>query len=303
MNKRFLLSIVVSAFILVFMFWRVLNFQEFVTALSLVSIPLFFSSDIPYLAQASLMGYRLSWAMRKYTYQTISWKDGFFAHLFGMLGSDFSVGRTAYLGASLPFKSKLAGNVGVLSSLIVVDVIVKAVLAMVSALYFFQFFGLSVNSILILFALAVVIGGGIFFVILFNPRSVEFIGKVPFVGKTLVPHYIEFRVALKELKGNLVYLASFSLLGWILRGFEWWILGQAIGIDLSWFTWLMLHPILTLVRLIPVTVTGLGIFELTLIGLFPAISASKLVTFGILDMLNNVFVDVFGLKAVWRMKK
>jgi len=303
MNKRFVLSIVISIAILGFIFWKILNFQQFVTALATVSIPLFFASDIPYLIQACLMGYRLSWAMSKYSYQKVSFKDGLFAHLFGMLGSDFSVGRTAYLSASLPFKSKLAGNVGVLSALIVVDVIVKASLGIVSALYFVYFFQMNVSPILMLFAVAVIIGGGLFFTILLNPKSIVVIGRIPYIGKRVVPHYVEFRIALEELRGSLLFLSLFPFVGWLLRGLEWWILGTAVGLNFNYFTWLMLHPLLTLVRLIPVTVTGLGAFELTLIALFPSANPSMLVTFGILDMINNSFVDVFGLKAVWGMKK
>ncbi len=302
LNKRFLLSILVSIVILGLIFWQVINFQDFLSALTLVSIPLFFASDIPYVIQSVIMGYRLSWAMKKSGVET-SWKDGWLAHLFGMLGSDFSVGRTAYLSASLPFKSALAGNIGTVSALIVVDVMVKAGLGIISALYFFGFFGLGINPLLLLFAVAVILAGGIFFVLIFNPRSIRYVRKIPYAGKIIMPYYTQFKTALESLKGHLFYLCLFPLMGWVLRGFEWWILGYAVGINMSFFTWFMLHPLLTLVRLVPVTVTGLGIFELTLIGTFPNIVASKLVTFGILDMINNSFVDVFGLLSLKRIRK
>ena len=296
-NKRSVLAILVSICLIAFIFWRILNFQEFVVALFQVSIPLFFASDIPYLIQAGLMGCRLSWAMNKSGVKTC-WKESFFIHLFGMFGSDFSAGRVAYLSASLLFKSGLAGSLGTLLTLVIVDGIVKAGLAVASVLYLSGFLGLSVGPALLLFPFSVIAGGGILFSVLINQRFVKLMAKLPFIGKSIVPYYVQFKTALESLKSSLLYLACFTFIGWFLRGCEWYILGQAVGISFSFLTWLMLHPIITFVRMVPVTINGLGIFELTLIGLFPSTSSSKLVAFGILDMINNVFIDIFGLKAV-----
>jgi uncharacterized membrane protein YbhN (UPF0104 family) len=302
LNKRFLLSVAVSIFILCILFSKFLNFEEFLVALSSVSILLFLASDIPYLVQAVLMGYRLSWAMRRSGVEA-GWKDGFFAHLFGMLGSDFSVGRTGYLLSSLPFKSKLAGNIGVVSALTVIDVIAKAIFGTISAFFLIYFFGLSINPILFLFAVTVILGGIIFFTLIASQKSIEIVSNIPLLGKKILPYYQDFRSSLESLRGSLLFLFIFPLLGWFLRGLEWNILGYAVGITFPFHIWLMLHPLLTLVRLIPVTVTGLGVFEATLIVLFPDINSENLAVFGILDMVNNSLVDMFGLFSLWKMRK
>jgi uncharacterized membrane protein YbhN (UPF0104 family) len=301
LNKRFLLSVAVSIFILYILFSKILNFEEFLTALSSVSILLFLASDIPYLIQAVLMGYRLSWAMRRSGVEA-GWKDSFFAHLFGMLGSDFSVGRTGYLLSSLPFKSKLAGNIGVVSALTVIDVIAKAILGTISAVFLIYLFGLSINPVLFLFAATVFLGGIMFFALIASQKSIKIVSKIPLLGKKILPYYQDFRSSLESLRGSLLFLFIFPLLGWLLRGLEWNILGYAVGINFPFHIWLMLHPLLTLVRLIPVTVTGLGVFEATLIVLFPEINPETLAVFGILDMINNSLVDMFGLFSLWRMR-
>lgn len=301
MNKRFLLSVAVSIFILYILFSKFLNFEEFLTALSSVSILLFLASDIPYLIQAVLMGYRLSWAMRRSGVEA-GWKDSFFAHLFGMLGSDFSVGRTGYLLSSLPFKSKLAGNIGVVSALTVIDVIAKAIFGTISAVFLIYLFGLSINPVLFLFAATVFLGGIMFFTLIASQKSIKIVSKIPLLGKKILPYYQDFRSSLESLRGSLLFLFIFPLLGWLLRGLEWNILGYAVGINFPFHIWLMLHPLLTLVRLIPVTVTGLGVFEATLIVLFPEINPETLAVFGILDMINNSLVDMFGLFSLWRMR-
>lgn len=302
MNKRFLLSIVVSTIVLLIIFLNFLHFEEFLKALSAVNFYLFLASDIPYLIQAILMGYRLYWAMHKSGIE-VKWTDSFLAHLFGMFGSNFSIGRTGYLLSSLPFESKLAVNVGVISTLVVVDVISKAVFSIISAIFFIYFFRLEISILLFLFVIAIILGGVIFLIFIGSSRSVKFVSKVPLIGKIILPYYEDFRKSLGNLRGELLFIFIFPLLGWILRGAEWNILGYAVGIDFSFLIWLMLHPLLSIIRLIPITVTGLGVFELTFITLFPEIDPAKQVTFGILDMVNNSFVDAIGLLSLRRLKK
>jgi len=50
--------------------------------------------------------------------------------------------------------------------------------------------------------------------------------------------------------------------------------------------------------MIPFTFSGLGVLEFALIKLFPMIPPEKLVLFGMLDMINNVFFDVLSLKEL-----
>jgi len=300
-RARLLLALFISFVALTLLFTTVLNFYQFLFALTTVNLLLFLASDVPYFVQSLAYGYRLTWAMNKAGRKT-SFSRAYFAHLFGMLGSNFSVGRTAYLSASLPLKGSLTGSVGVLSACIFVDVIAKALFGIASSLYFFWFFGLF-NPLAVLFALCILIAGSLFLFILFNPASLVLASKVPIIGEKIAPRFVQFRQSWQLLRGKMLFLFYFPLFGWILRGFEWQLLGSAVGINFSWFTWFMLHPLLTLVRLIPVTVTGLGIFELTLIALFPQINPAQLVAFGILDMLNNSLVDILGVKALWQIRK
>ncbi|MEM3745205.1 MAG: lysylphosphatidylglycerol synthase domain-containing protein [Candidatus Bathyarchaeia archaeon] len=302
MGKRFLLSVIVSVIILVFLFLNFLEFKEFLDAMLSVNFLLFLASDIPYVIQALLMGYRLSWAMNKSGAKT-SLTDGFIAHLFGMLGSDFSVGRFGYLASSLPLKSKLAGNLGVVSTLVVVDVIAKAIFSIISALFFICFLRLEISPFLFAFAALIIFIGILFFAIAKSPKLMIFISKIPIIGRRILPYYQDFRSSLESLKSGLFFLFIFPVLGWILRGCEWIILGYAVGIYFPFHVWLMLHPILSLTRLIPITAAGLGIFELTFIALFPNLEPAKQVTFGLLDMVNNSLVDIFGLLSIWKTKE
>lgn len=302
MKKRFLLSIVVSIVILAFLFLNFLDFKKFLDAMLSVNFLLFLASDIPYAIQALLMGYRLSWSMNKSGVRT-SLTDGLIAHLFGMLGSDFSVGRFGYLVSSLPLKSKIAGNIGVISTLVVVDVIAKSIFSIVSALFFIYFFRLEINLLLFVFATLIISIGILFFIIAKSPKIMALISKIPLIGEKLLPYYQDFRSSLERLRGKLLFLFIFPVLGWILRGCEWILLGYAVGIDFPFYIWLMLHPLLSLTRLIPITAAGLGIFELTFIMLFPNLDPAKQVTFGLLDMVNHCFVDIFGLLSLWKTKE
>ncbi len=98
-----------------------------------------------------------------------------------MLGSDFSIGRTGYLLSSLPFKSKLAVNIKIVSALVVVDVIAKAIFSIISTIFFSlsRFFSIEINKFLFLFAIIIIVGGIIFLAFIGNPKSAKLVSKEP----------------------------------------------------------------------------------------------------------------------------
>jgi len=59
-----------------------------------------------------------------------------------------------------------------------------------------------------------------------------------------------------------------NIINWIVSYSILFFVGRAIGIEVSFFYFLAILPIATLIAQIPITVSGLGIREITLIGLF-----------------------------------
>ena len=58
---------------------------------------------------------------------------------------------------------------------------------------------------------------------------------------------------------------------WILKGFEWWFLGYALGISQLTFAWwlafFLIHPLVTALAFIPITPAGIGVQEFGIVGI------------------------------------
>jgi uncharacterized membrane protein YbhN (UPF0104 family) len=270
---------------------------EFIQALLSVNVPLFFLSNVPYFIQALIMGLRLKMCFERLG-KKITFKNAFLSHLSGMFFSDFSMGRTGYLAAALPVDASLNLSLGVVSTTIAVDAIFKGVAGGVAIFIFSILFFQYEYSLAAIAVSAFMAGGGIIF-LLYVWREINLLervsAKIPVIGGRLATFLKEWRASIKSLKGFVPFLFVFPTLGLILRGFEWSILASACGFQLSVSMAMLLHPMLTILRLIPFTLSGLGVVELALITLLPQYPAANLITFGILDMINNAFVDAVGL--------
>lgn len=302
LNKKNLirvgLSIGFSLAILYYLFANFVSIGDFWSNLASIPIPLLLLSDLPYVFQTLLYGYRLKRGLNTAGF-AITLKSAYWSHLFGMLCSNFLLGKLGYFGASLPLKKEVgySDSTGVMSAIQSLDLIVKGFAAL---------FGLLVLSAIIDITnlplwVTIVAGGfivsGILFLIFMwrdNPPFGLEVSKFPLFGKFLG----NFRKSGFTVRKIALEIIGISTVGWLLRGVEWLILSYVCGINFSFIICLCLHPLLTIIRMIPVTLSGLGALELTLIVLFPSIVPEKLVLFGILDMVNNFFVDVIALSEI-----
>ena len=58
---------------------------------------------------------------------------------------------------------------------------------------------------------------------------------------------------------------------WIIKGFEWWFLGYALGISQLtpwwWLAFFLIHPLVTALAFVPITPAGIGVQEFGIIGI------------------------------------
>ena len=55
---------------------------------------------------------------------------------------------------------------------------------------------------------------------------------------------------------------------WILKGFEWYFLGLALGItQIPWIAYFLIHPLVTALAFVPITPAGAGVQEFGIIGI------------------------------------
>jgi uncharacterized protein (TIRG00374 family) len=94
---------------------------------------------------------------------------------------------------------------------------------------------------------------------------------------------------------------------WILKGFEWYFLGYALGItQIPWIAYFLIHPLVTALAFVPITPAGAGVQEFGIIGVFglilnvpaypelvPVIAAFALLARGLL-----IFEDLAGVPQI-----
>jgi len=301
---RFTVVFIISITVLLGVIESRSSLSEFTRTMLSVNMLLFFLSDLPYFIQALIMSLRLKVCFQKLGIK-ITFKNALLSHLAGMFFSDFSMGRTGYLAAALPVETSINKSLGVVSTTIAVDAIFKGVMGgiciLIFSILFFQYeYAFAAIAVSIFMA-----GGGVLFM-LYVWREIDLLEKIavkiPLFGQRLSVFLKEWRESIKELESFIPVLFLFPLVGLILRGFEWSILASACGFNLSVPLAMLLHPMLTILRLIPFTLSGLGVFEFALITLLPQYPQSSLIAFGILDMINNAFVDVIGLPFMKKAK-
>ena len=216
-----------------------------------------------------------------------------------MFWSNFALGKLGYYAAALPLrrKIKISESTGVISAIQSLDLAVKGVAAVLGLFALSQLMNIQeVRFWVLIMAGGFILLGAIFLALVWRENLPFNLNpsKIPFIGSFIQ----SFKNSSYMVKGIAAEIIIFAIIGWFLRGVEWFFLSYASGIYFPYITCFFMHPLLTIIRMIPFTFSGLGVLEFTLIKLFPEISPEKLVLFGMLDMVNNVFFDIISLKEI-----
>lgn len=225
--------------------------------------------------------------------------DVFWSHTFGMLAANITPAKIGYL-ASVSVLSSRTGveKKGCLSAVLgiqSVEMIVKAFLALISLVIL-----MSVSSSITILSPAIIgiFTAGILGVLglsalFFKPYWLE---DVPIIGD-VAGHLVKY----PEFKSKFTEIAAISIVCWLLRGLEWTFIGMALGLNVPFYIFLILHPLLTAVRFLPLTPSSLGIFEMALIWGFAGLGVSPEISFafGLLDRVDN-FPDFIAIKELLR---
>jgi uncharacterized protein (TIRG00374 family) len=180
-------------------------------------------------------------------------------------------------------------------------------MAIVLGFVFKDLFGLeSMNYLIILFAVMI-------FLLLFfykKERS-KIILKV--IYRKLVPHRMKskakatFHSFYEDLpkKKFLLIIFLLNLINWIVNYSVIYFVGLSLGINLNFIYFLAILPLATLVAQIPITISGLGTREITMIGLFGifGVEAVSVFSMSILAiLLTNILPAFIALILIFKNK-
>lgn len=99
-------------------------------------------------------------------------------------------------------------------------------------------------------------------------------------------------------------IIALSIACWLLKGFEWWFLGYALGISQLtaswWLAFFLIHPLVTALAFIPITPAGIGVQEFGIVGILGllGVAAPLATVFALLARGLLIFEDLAGVPQI-----
>lgn len=325
-SKRFLkIFIQIVAMIAMFavLLWYV-GIDELSAALSTIKVTYLALAFLMYFGINVLFALRLQRVLAKDNIKT-SFGKTLLAQYAGMLTSDVTPGRAGYMltpvylrDQNVPAPKALSTILGIQTIEFLIKVVggigaiiflVKTVPTTVWDNIFPQtIVGTNVGIIVAIFGIALMLTGAtvlalctwskkalIIFTKILNIRFIKrFTGGI--VGKLE-----EFKESAHNTKKAIPEILAITVACWILKGFEWWFLGMALGItNVSWIAFFLIHPIVTALAFVPITPAGIGVQEFGIIGILSLIGIpiGTATAFAIIARGLLILEDLIGLPQI-----
>jgi hypothetical protein len=238
----------------------------------------------------------------------------FKSNMAGMLASDFTPSRAGYLLTALSISTRNKIDVEKTMLAIVgpqlIDFSIKA--ASAAILLSIILSSTSSDGMLMNAAMILVVLGGVVFagLLIFYPPFLErirFLEKIPLMssGFRFLSKMHKHSDKLFSVKGKIFLV---TMLSWVLKGVEWFVLARALGIDITGnilydFGFMMFfQAAVTILQFLPLpTIAGAGASEagFAAILFFFGVPAETGIAFGFLTRIVMVAVDAFSLPIIF----
>lgn len=249
---------------------------------------------------------RLTYLLKKIGYE-IKLKNVFLSHMGGMLIGDITPGRSGYF-LTPPILKKKAGipiteGMACIFAPQGIEFILKVGGAVAAIIYLSLYFNIEKKFIIYagIGSLILLIVGIIMLMISWHDEKLtsKFLGRIPYLYR-FVENLSSFKNRSILIKNNLNIILLFYAIGWVFAALQWFFLGKAIGINISFFAFFLLHPLITILMFVPLSPAGLGLMEggIILVFSFFGVSRELGLVFSVLVRLSILVVDMIGLKTV-----
>lgn len=289
------------------------------------------SVRIEYLALAFLMyfGINVLFALRL---QRVLCKEGIklsfgktlLAQYAGMLTSDFTPGRSGYMLTPVYLKDQNVPTSKALSSILgiqTIEFLIKVAGGIGAVIYLVKFVstttwtemfpqtlaGINIGIWIAGFGIGLMLLGAIVLALFtWSKRAINIFNKIAnirFIKKftgSLMGKLEEYKESAHSTQKAIPEILLLTLICWILKGFEWWFLGLAFGINIPWIAFFLIHPLVTALAFIPIIPAGLGVQEIGITGILGLLGV-PIVTAGAFALIARILLileDLIGLPQI-----
>ncbi len=288
----------IISILLVFFIFQIIRLDDLLLVLSGTDLALLGFGVLAYLALNVLNSFKLGLLVG----QKMPFRELFMINMAGMLASDVTPGRAGYFYTIVLLKIRKSKSAAALAVFQLTELLVKLVGALAAFFLLLTFIsGTSLPSYFF-FAFGLIALAAVFiFLVSFSRHSEKLLGW----SERFLPSFVRFQKHAKSTKKVFVSAFSVTLVGWFLRGLEWFFVANAIGLNLDFFQAVLLHPLITIFAFVPVSIAGLGLVEfagITIITNMGVVSSENaletVLAFLLLDRAMNLVVDLIGLKRL-----
>jgi uncharacterized protein (TIRG00374 family) len=247
------------------------------------------------------------------------------AQYAGMLTSDVTPGRSGYIltpiylrDQNVPTSKSLSGILGIQTIEFLVKVAggIGAVVFLIQVVtpaswqHFQQTTG--INGLLVagLGIALMLIGALVLAAITWSQKALALFCRIAnwkFLKRLtggLVGKLEDFRESSKKNSKAIPEIIALTMVCWVLKGFEWYFLGIALGItQIPWIGYFLIHPLVTALAFVPITPAGAGVQEFGIVGIFGLIivepaMAGAIGAFAILARGLLIIEDLIGVPQI-----
>ena len=304
-NYRTLIKILLAIFLIVFILYN-LRVDVIIETIKEVNILWITLGGLLIFIAHLLIVFRIKYVLGKF--HNLSTKKVFWSHFFGYLISQITPGKLGYFSMAYAFKKdkipySLSSSVLILSQL--VSFIIQVIFSGVCVIYLAG----SIEAAGIIYLILIL--GWVIAAITITLIFIKYglwklsgpIKRLP-KGVKLVNFLNGLSKDFSNLKSYVPIVFIFSLFCWIISGTGWWAFGVGLGMDLPFFIFILLNPLISSLTFFPLTPSGLGIAEAgsVLIFSYLGIIPEKGFILMLLDRSINLFISLLGLKILLSKK-
>lgn len=234
------------------------------------------------------------------------------AQYAGMLTSDVTPGRSGYfltpvylMDQNVPTSVSLSGILGIQT----IEFLFKVFGGILALIFLVETASLS-GTLFVVGVLGVVLMlvGAIFLAALsWSQRVISLFNRIArskflarFTGG-LMGKLEEYKQSAVRTRKAIPEIAVLTMTCWILKGFEWYFIGLALGItQIGWLGFFLLHPLVTALGFVPLTPSGIGFQEGAIVAVFVLLGMSmpQALAFALLSRVLLIVEDLAGVPQI-----